>query len=119
MSESNERGILGERMAVEHLISKGYHILTQNFRYLKGEVDILAQKGNCLAAIEVKTRSTLDFGAPEEFLKPAQIQRIIKAVDYFVTSRNLDVEVRFNIIAVVITSQRSELKHIKNAFYHF
>jgi len=119
MSKSNERGILGERMAVEYLTSKGYQILAHNFRYLKGEVDILAQKGSCLAAVEVKTRSTLDFGSPEEFLKPAQIQRIIKTVDYFVTSRNLDVEVRFDIIAIVITSQHSELKHIKNALYHF
>jgi len=119
MSESNERGILGERMAVDYLVSKGYRILAQNFRYLKGEVDILAQKENCLAAVEVKTRSTLDFGTPEEFLKPAQIQRIIKTVDYFVTSKNLNVEVRFDIIAIVITSQNSELEHIENAFYHF
>ena len=86
---------------------------------MKGEVDILAQKENCLAAVEVKTRSTSDFGAPEEFIKPAQIQRIIKTVDYFVTSKNLEVEVRFDIIAIVISSKNSELEHIENAFYHF
>jgi putative endonuclease len=119
MSESNERGILGERMAVEYLTSKGYRILAQNFRYLKGEVDILALKGNCLAAVEVKTRSSFNFGAPEEFLKPAQIQRIVKTVDYFVTSNNLEVEVRFDIIAIVMNSKDLELKHLKNAFYHF
>ena len=119
MSDSYNRGISGEGMAVEYLISKGYRILAQNFRYLKGEVDILVQKDNCLAAVEVKTRSTSDFGAPEEFLKPAQIQRIIKTVDYFVTSRDLEVEVRFDIIAIVLTDQGSELEHIENAFYHF
>ncbi|MDA7706171.1 MAG: YraN family protein [Flavobacteriaceae bacterium] len=119
MSEAYIRGISGERMAVDYLISKGYRILAQNFRYMKGEVDILAQKEKCLAAVEVKTRSTSDFGAPEEFLKPAQIQRIIKTVDYFVTSKNLEVEVRFDIIAIVISSKNSELEHIENAFYHF
>jgi len=119
MSESYNRGISGERRAVEYLTSKGYRILAQNYRYLKGEVDILAQKGNCLAAIEVKTRSSSDFGAPEEFLKPAQIQRIIKTVDYFVSSRNLEVEIRFDIIAIVLTANDSELEHIENAFYHF
>lgn len=119
MSEAYKRGISGERMAVDYLSAKGYRILAQNFRYLKGEVDILAQKDNCLAAIEVKTRSTSDFGLPEEFLKPAQIQRIIKTVDYFVTSKNLEVEVRFDIISIVITPQNSKLEHIKNAFYHF
>ena len=100
MSESYKRGISGEHKAVEYLISKGYRILAQNYRYLKGEVDILAQKDNCLAAVEVKTRSSSDFGAPKEFLKPAQIQRIIKTVDYFVTSKNLEVEVRFDIISL-------------------
>ena len=119
MSDSYNRGISGERMAVEYLTSKGYSILAQNYRYLKGEVDILAQKDDCLAAVEVKTRSTSDFGAPEEFLKPAQIQRIIKTVDYFVTSRDLEVEVRFDIIAIVLTDKGSELEHIENAFYHF
>ena len=119
MSESYKRGISGERMAVEYLTSKGYRILAQNYRYLKAEVDILAQKDNCLAAVEVKTRSTTDFGAPEEFLKPAQIQRIIKAVDYFVNSKDLDVEVRFDVIAILLTDQGSELEHIENAFYHF
>jgi putative endonuclease len=119
MSDSSHLGISGERMAVDYLITKGYRILAQNFRYLKGEVDILAQKDNCLAAVEVKTRSTSDFGAPEEFLKPAQIQRIIKTVDYFVTSKNLDVEVRFDIIAIVLSKQTPQIEHIKNAFYHF
>ncbi len=119
MSESYKRGISEEHKAVEYLISKGYRILAQNYRYLKGEVDILAQKDNCLAAVEVKTRSSSDFGAPKEFLKPAQIQRIIKTVDYFVTSKNLEVEVRFDIISIVLTPHNSELKHIKNAFYHF
>ena len=119
MSDSSHLGISGERLAVDYLISKGYRILAQNFRYLKGEVDILAQKENCLAAVEVKTRSTTDFGVPEEFLKPGQIQRIIKTVDYFVTSKNLDVEVRFDIIAIVLSKQAPQIEHIENAFYHF
>ena len=119
MSEIYNRGVFGERLAVEFLISKGYRILAQNYRFKKAEVDILAQKDNCLAAIEVKTRSTAAFGAPEEFLKPAQIQRIIKAVDHFVISNDLNLEVRFDIIAIVLASKIPEIDHIKNAFYHF
>ena len=119
MSDIYNRGVFGERLAVEYLISKGYRILAQNFRYLKGEVDILAQKDNWLAAVEVKTRSTSDFGAPEEFLKPAQIQRIIKAVDHFVVSKDLDLEVQFDIIAIILSSKTPEIEHIENAFYHF
>lgn len=65
MAEHYNRGISGERLAVEYLISKGYRILAQNFRYLKAEVDIIAQKDNYLVAVEVKTRSSIAFGAPE------------------------------------------------------
>ena len=101
------------------MISKGYRILAQNFRYLKAEVDIIAQKDNYLVAVEVKTRSSIAFGTPEEFLKPAQIQRIIKAVDYFVTSKDLNVEVRFDIIAIVLSTKKPQIEHIENAFYHF
>jgi putative endonuclease len=119
MAEHYNRGISGERLAVEYLISKGYRILAQNFRYLKAEVDIIAQKDNSLVAVEVKTRSSIAFGAPEEFLKPAQIQRIIKAVDYFVTSKDLNVEVRFDIIAIVLSTKKPQIEHIENAFYHF
>ena len=119
MAEHYNRGISGERLAVEYLISKGYRILAQNFRYLKAEVDIIAQKDNYLVAVEVKTRSSIALGAPEEFLKPAQIQRIIKAVDYFVTSKDLNVEVRFDIIAIVLSSKKPQIEHIENAFYHF
>ncbi len=119
MSDHYNRGISGERLAVEYLTTKGFRILAQNYRYLKAEVDIIAQKDNCLIAVEVKTRSSTAFGAPEEFLKPAQIQRIIKAVDHFVTSKDLDVEVRFDIIAIILSKQAPQIEHIENAFYHF
>ena len=119
MSDIYNRGVFGERLAVDFLISKGYKILTQNYRFKKAEVDILAQKDAYLVAVEVKTRSSETFGAPEEFLKPAQIQRIIKAVNHFVISNDLNLEVRFDIIAIVLSSKTPEIDHIENAFYHF
>ena len=119
MSDIYNRGVFGERLAIDYLISKGYKILTQNYRFKKAEVDIMAQKDAYLVAVEVKTRSSEVFGTPEEFLKPAQIQRIIKAVDHFVISNNLNLEVRFDIIAIVLSSKTPEIDHIKNAFYHF
>ena len=57
MSDIYNRGVFGERLAVDFLISKGYKILTQNYRFKKAEVDILAQKDAYLVAVEVKTRS--------------------------------------------------------------
>lgn len=119
MAEHNELGELGEDMAVSFLEKKGYEILERNYRYRKAEVDILATTGDVLAVIEVKTRSSAFFGDPQDFVKPKQIQRLVTAVDAYVTANNLDVEVRFDIIAIVKTNQKFDLEHLENAFYHF
>ena len=65
MAEHIDLGNKGEALALELLIKKGYQIRDTNWRYLKAEVDIIAQKGQTLAIIEVKTRSTYQFGNPQ------------------------------------------------------
>jgi len=119
MAQHNILGTLGEDEAVAFLIKKGYQILERNFRYQKAEVDILARKDDMLAVVEVKTRSSTDFGNPQDFVKPKQIQRLVTAVDYYVNANALDVEVRFDIIAIVNKKTGLELEHLENAFYHF
>ncbi|MFD2542694.1 YraN family protein [Lacinutrix gracilariae] len=119
MAEHNELGKIGEELAVEHLLQKGYEIMERNYRFQKAEVDIIAKQKETLAIVEVKTRSTIDFGNPQDFLKPKQIQRIVNAVDHFVNDNSLDVEVRFDIIAIVKTGNKFEIEHLENAFYHF
>ena len=84
MAAHNELGLLGEQMAVEFLIQKGFTIREQNWRFQKAEVDIIAQKGALLAVIEVKTRSTRFFGDPQEFIKEQKIKLLTKAVDHYV-----------------------------------
>jgi len=119
MAEHNELGKEGEKLAVEFLLKKGYKIVARNFFYQKAEVDIIARKGKTLAIIEVKTRSTPDFGDPQEFVKAKQIQNLVKAVDYFVNEHDLDVEVRFDIVAIIKNKAGTSLEHLKDAFLHF
>ncbi len=119
MAYHNDLGKKGEDMAVDFLIKNGYDILARNYVFQKAEVDIIAQKEDVLAVVEVKTRTSADFGDPQQFLKPKQIQRIIKAVDEFVNSKEMDVEVRFDIIAIVLNKKETTLEHLENAFYHF
>jgi putative endonuclease len=69
MAAHNELGKKGEQYAVDYLISKGYTILERNYRFDKAEVDILASKETILAVVEVKTRSSLDFGNASGFCK--------------------------------------------------
>uniref|UniRef100_UPI002626E089 YraN family protein n=1 Tax=uncultured Polaribacter sp. TaxID=174711 RepID=UPI002626E089 len=100
MAEHNELGIKGEKLAIDFLLKNGYKILEKNFRYLKAEVDIIAKKDNVLAAVEVKTRSTDYFGNPQDFVNPKKIKLLLSAIDYYVNEKDLDVEVRFDIIAI-------------------
>lgn len=119
MADHNELGKLGEELAVEFLRKNGYGILETNWTFQKAEVDIIAQKENTLAIVEVKTRSSLDFGLPQDFVKPKKIQLLVKAVNEYVVSNNLDIEVRFDIIAIHKEGKSYVIEHLEDAFYHF
>jgi putative endonuclease len=119
MAQHNQLGEIGEQLAADFLLENGYEIIERNYRFDKAEVDIMAKKDRILAIIEVKTRSTSDFGDPQDFLKPKQIQRIVKAVDEYILVNTLDVEVRFDIIAIVKEKKGFSIEHLENAFYHF
>jgi putative endonuclease len=119
MAKHNQLGKKGEQLAVDFLMKNSYDIVERNYRFDKAELDIIAQKGHILAIIEVKTRSTSDFGNPQDFVKPKQIQRLVKAVNEYVTVNDLDVEVRFDIIAIVKKGKGFKIEHLENAFYHF
>jgi putative endonuclease len=119
MAQHNQLGSEGEELAVDFLLKNDYEIIERNYRFDKAEVDIIARKKEVLAIIEVKTRSTADFGNPQDFVKPKQIQRLVKAVDEYVTANDLDVEVRFDIIAIVREGKKFKIEHLENAFYHF
>ena len=119
MAEHNELGKLGEELAVEFLRNDGYEILETNWTFQKAEIDIIAQKENPLAVVEVKTRSSLEFGLPQDFVKPKKIQLLVKAINEYVVSKDLDIEVRFDIIAVHKEDKSFAIEHLKDAFYHF
>jgi putative endonuclease len=119
MAEHNELGKLGEELAVEFLQKGGYEILETNWTFQKAEVDIIAKKENILAIVEVKTRSSLEFGLPQDFVKPKKIQLLVKAVNEYVVTNDLDIEVRFDIIAVHKEGKTFAIEHLIDAFYHF
>ena len=119
MAEHNDLGKLGEEMAISFLEKNGYAIRESNWVFQKAEIDIIAQKKNILAIVEVKTRSTLDFGLPQDFVKPKKIQLLVKAVNEYVIVNNLDLEIRFDIIAISKEGKKFVLEHIEDAFFYF
>jgi len=119
MAEHNDLGKLGEELAVDYLQKNDYDILETNWTFQKAEIDIIAQKEDVLAIIEVKTRSTVDFGLPQDFVKPKKIQLLVKAVNEYVIRNELDVTVRFDIIAIQKDRNEFKIEHIEEAFFYF
>jgi putative endonuclease len=119
MAQHNKLGKKGEQLAVDFLEKHQYNILERNYYYEKAEVDIIVQKGSTLVAVEVKTRSSADFGNPQDFIKPKQIQNLVKAVNAYIVANDLDVEVRFDVIAIIKKGNTYHIEHLEDAFYHF
>lgn len=119
MAKHNELGELGEDLAVEELEKNGYEIVERNWRYKKAEIDIIARKDEVLAIVEVKTRSSDYFGDPQDFVNTKKIKMLVEAVNEYVNSKDLDVEVRFDIIAIIINQNNLTLEHLEDAFFHF
>lgn len=120
MASHNELGKIGEEIAVQYLLKNGYTILYRNFIFDKAEIDIIAQKEeDTVVIVEVKTRNSDFFGDPQTFVTPRKIKMMVKAANEYIVSNDLDVEVRFDIIAILKNKSQESLEHFVNAFYHF
>lgn len=119
MADHNELGKIGEQLATDYLLNKGYKILARNFIYQKVEVDIIAKHNDMIICVEVKTRNSDFFGDPQEFVTPGKIKNLVKAMDAFVIENDISLETRFDIIAVLKNKKMEQLTHYENAFYHF
>jgi putative endonuclease len=111
-------GAQGEDLAVDYLKKKGLTIRIRNYRKKTGEIDIIAQDGQCLVFIEVKTRKSLRFGQPYESVtltKQAQISRV--ALDYITRNKLHDQPIRFDVISILLQSGGdTDINHLPNCF---
>ena len=119
MAKHNEFGKKGEQLAVDHLTENGYRVVHRNYRYLKAEIDIIARKGDILAIVEVKSRSS-DYMQPiADTVTDKKIKLLVMAADHYIISKDLDVETRFDIITIRKKGTNFSIEHLENAFYHF
>ncbi|WP_375253393.1 YraN family protein [Dokdonia donghaensis] len=115
-----ELGEYGEELATLHLIKQGYTILERNWFFGKNEVDIICQKEEgVLVVVEVKARNSDFFGDPQSFVSTGKQKSLVKVSNEYVLENDLDVEVRFDIIAVLKNSKQERLEHFEDAFYFF
>ena len=112
-----DTGRHGEDLAADFLDRKGYTILRRNFRLRSGEIDIIAQDGNLLVFIEVKTRSCSRFGSPFDAVDVHKQHQITRTALAFMSSEMpRDTAVRFDVIGVYLDGNTPRIEHLKNAF---
>ncbi len=119
MAQHNDLGKQGEEMARQYLEKNGYTILETNWQYGHAEIDIIAQKNNIVAVIEVKTRTSDHYGKPEAFVSKKKIKLLGAAINHYIEQKKLDVEIRFDIISIIKNQYTENLEHLKDAFYWF
>ncbi|MBC3540581.1 YraN family protein [Rufibacter sediminis] len=117
MAHNTTLGKLGEQAAEAHLIAHGYQILERNYRYRRAEVDLIVLKETTLVFIEVKTRSTHQYGFPEEAVSSKKEVMLQLAADYYIEQHQWQYEVRFDVISVLWHQDRPEILHIEDAFH--
>ncbi len=112
------RGMAAEDLAAAHLRSRGMKIEARNVHCGRlGELDIIARDGEYLVFVEVKSRRTLAYGAPEQAVSPSKQRRIRRlALSYLHTNRLHGAPCRFDVVAVDYRSGAPLLRHIPNAF---
>ncbi len=116
MKNNVAKGKYGESLAKDYLISKGYVILDKNYRSKMGEIDIVAKKGETLVFIEVKARTTIDYGYPFESVNRRKQEKILKSSLLYIRQKKLfDYQLRYDIIEIYLAKE-VKINHIENAF---
>ncbi|MFA5306410.1 MAG: YraN family protein [Candidatus Babeliales bacterium] len=116
MQETALLGAHGESLVADWLEKQGFTILARNYRTRCGEVDIIAERDEVVAFIEVKTRQYEYFPISQAVTWPKQ-QRIIKAAKFFIVAYQIREKVlRFDVATVIFEQNHYQIDHIPNAF---
>ena len=117
MTKQQKLGQKGEELALTHLQSLGYEILETNWHSHHMEIDIVAKDGEELVIIEVKTRGSDSYEHPSEAVSNRKIRFLVNAAEAYILEKDMDVETRFDVIAITFFGPKFELEHFKDAFY--
>ncbi|MER3397536.1 MAG: YraN family protein [Chloroflexota bacterium] len=118
MSRTGEAGRRAERAARDYLVSQGYTIKEMNFRTRFGEVDIIAEKDDCLVFVEVRARRAGGLVGAAESITARKLKRLVQAaLEYRAGHLELSPQARFDFIGVELdgAGQPRRLEHIENA----
>ena len=117
-STASKNGKIGENSAEKFLLNKGYETLKRNYHSRYGEIDIISRIDNYLVFTEVKARSFKTIAQPKEWVDYKKQEKIVKTAACFLEENELDLQPRFDVIEVFISSsgEAKRINHIENAF---
>lgn len=103
----NKRNIgkTGENMACDILEEKGYRIIERNYRYERGEIDVICAKDDCINFVEVKTRLSNKYGAPCEAVNKDKQMRIRETATHYLKNRDCNVYypfIKFSVMEIIV-----------------
>ncbi|GAB3504261.1 YraN family protein [Emticicia fontis] len=116
MAQHNETGNKAEEMAATFLQKEGYMILDRNYVFGKGEIDIIAQKDNWLIFVEVRARTEVIYGFPEQTISKAKASLIMKTAENYVYQKDWRGKIRFDIIAIIV-GENFEIRQFEDVFF--
>ena len=110
-------GHRGEDAASDLYRRLGFDVVERNYRAGRGEIDLVARRGDTLVFCEVKTRRREEWGLPAEAVDPAKQARLRKLAAAWMSERRPGyVDVRFDVVSVIVRGQQLEVTHIPDAF---
>ena len=109
-------GQAAEDLAAHHLQKQGFTIIARNYRYERAEIDIIAHKEGLLLFVEVKARSSDQFGHPEAFVTPQQQALVHAAAEHYIIAQDWNHAIRFDVIAILNSKDQVQLTHFEDAF---
>lgn len=115
MARQQEYGGFGEQLAANYLQGVGYKLLFRNWRFKHLEVDIIAMDHDSLVFVEVKSRTKLDYGQPEEFVDWKKQKNLVRAAESYIRQYGYEGEIRFDVVSVYL--ETNKVKLIKDAFW--
>jgi putative endonuclease len=119
MPRPNRRiqGKAGEDLAARFLESHGFTIMERNYRFERGEIDLIAEEDGELVFIEVKARNSTLFGAPEDAVTEEKQEQVRAVADGYLFEHDIDNRpCRFDVVAIEFKNGKPEIRHIRDSF---
>jgi uncharacterized protein (TIGR00252 family) len=114
--EHLQMGVWGEELAAAYLREKGYVILERDWHSIHRDIDIIAQQGEWIVFVEVKTRRNRDVSDPLQSINHQKQKNLRMAINHYIRCRKFDNPWRFDVITIVgeMGSKMPEISHIED-----